>query len=402
MVRSRTGLWGWVVAAALLPSLPAASAQEEEVLLEDDFSQLDAGLANGEMVKVENNVLSINLTAEHWWDPLYQSMLFDNADATVKVRLQDPLGGIGETAGLVFWAANGDEFYVLQISDSGTFSVARATPDKWTNPIPWRASDVLKTEPGEWNELRVKTVGRRATIFVNGEEIGTIKGRPPEGGSLMGFYTSVGSEDSKGEFSEFKVVLPPDTAVAEEEDDPSVLYADDFQTLDPGWGSDMGWFGVKDGAMFVQLDPQQSFTPLYRADVFGDVDVSANFKSSVADGGLNCGRAIVFWATDSSTDFWIFELYDNKNIAIFRKSKDRWLKPMPPQQAPDEANIDLAAGVTLRVVTQGRRATVYVNGVECGTIQGQPPEGGAYVGLYGESDATAVTHTFSDFVVKQP
>jgi hypothetical protein len=46
--------------------------------------------------------------------------------------------------------------------------------------------------------------------------------------------------------------------------------------------------------------------------------------------------------------------------------------------------------------------TCYVNGVECGTLQGQPPEGGAYFGLYGESDATAVTHMFYDFKARMP
>jgi hypothetical protein len=389
------------LAVALVLSVAAVSARAQ-VLLEDDFSVLDAGLANGEIVGVEDNTLYIDLTAEHWWDPLYQSVLFENVDASVKARVPDPQGEMGHMAGLVFWALHADEFYVLQISDSGTFAVARATPERWSYPISWRETDALKVEPGEWNELRVVTLGRKATVYINDKEVGSFKGRPPEGGSLIGFYGQVGSEDARIEFSDFKAVTPAE--VPDKEDvDPSVILADNFEMLDPGWGSETGWFGVKDGAMFIQFDPNQSFMPVYAADVVEDVDITVKVKSSIPDGGLNSGRAIAFWVVDPSEDFWLFEIYDNKNVAVFRRVKDRWLKPMSPKQAPNADDIDLAGGNTeLRVVIQGRKVTCYVNGVDCGTIQGQPPEGGSYFGLYGESDATAVTHMFYDFQARIP
>jgi hypothetical protein len=375
---------------------------QDDVLFEDDFATLDSGLEYENFVSVKDNVLSIERPASSVLRVEYQSVLFENVDLTAKVRLADPMGETGAAAGLIFWAKDYTDYYVLQISDSGTFCVARETPQRWLCPIAWRTTDALKTEPGDWNELRVVAVGNHATISINGEEVGKIKGRAPDGGGVIGFYAEGGSDETTLEYSALKAVAPPESAAPAEVDDPSVIVADTFETLDPGWGAEQGWFGVKDGRLFVQFDPKQSYTALYRAEAVDDIDATVKVKVNDGNDDAVSGGAITFWATDPTADFWQFELYDNGNIGVFRRVKDRWLTPMAVKAAPAEARVNPAGPNELRVVTKGRKATFYLNGVEVGTINGQPPKGGSFFGLYGESGDAGVTVEFSDLVVKKP
>lgn len=390
------------VAAALLVAAAAPARAQEDVLLEDDFSTLDSALEFENFVTVKDNVLSIQRPANSLLRVEYQSILFENVDLTAKVRLADPTGETGAATGVIFWAKDYTDYYVVEISDAGTFCVARETPQRWLYPIAWRTTDALKTEPGEWNDVRVVAVGSHATISINGQEVGMIRGRAPDGGGLIGFYAEAGSEETTLDYSALKVVAPPEAADAGEIEDPSVIFADKFESLDPGWGAEQGWFGVKDGHLFVQFDPKQSYTALYRAEAVEDVDATVKVKVNDGDDEAVSGGAITFWATDPNADFWQFELYDNGNIGVFRRVKDRWLTPMAVKAAPAEAHVDPAGTNELRVVTKGRKATFYLNGVEVGTINGQPPKGGSFFGLYGESGDSAVTVEFSDFVVKKP
>jgi hypothetical protein len=55
----------------------------------------------------------------------------------------------------------------------------------------------------------VVTKGNQATIFINGKEVVSFTGQPPQGGSLIGFIVSSGPEGSNSvAFSNFQVVQP--------------------------------------------------------------------------------------------------------------------------------------------------------------------------------------------------
>lgn len=389
-----------LAAAAILSC--SASLHAQEVLLEDDFSSLDPSLKNEGIVSIADNVLSIKLTKGHWWDPIYSAMLFEDADISAKVRLPDPTAEMGAAAGIVFWALNGDDFYLLQFSDSGTCSVARATPEGWTYPMSWRNTEALKIDPEEWNDLRIVTVGRRATVYLNGEKLGTFKGRPPAGGGVVGFYASAGTEDAQADFSALKVTEPPADALGAEPDDPNVILSDNFEMLDAGWGVEAGWFGVKDGHLFIQFGAKEQYNALYMSEQFTDIDVAVKVKMVDGKDDAYCGGAITFWATDASTDFWQFEMYDNGNFGVFRRVGDQWRDVMKLQAPLEAAKFDPTGANELRVVTVGRKATFYINGVEVGTLMGQPPKEKWYFGLFGEAGDAPVTHEFSEVVVKDP
>ena len=57
----------------------------------------------------------------------------------------------------------------------------------------------------------------------------------------------------------------------------------------------------------------------------------------------------------------------------------------------------------LRVVTQGKTATVYVNEKQAASIETDAlPEGGSKIGLYAGSGSEPYSWSFSDLVVRKP
>jgi hypothetical protein len=88
----------------------------------------------------------------------------------------------------------------------GRISVARWAGGRWLEPVPWRDCPEVKKGSGQTNLIKVITRGNQATVNINGKDVVTFKGQPPEGGGLIGFYTSGdGKQKAASEFSDLKV-----------------------------------------------------------------------------------------------------------------------------------------------------------------------------------------------------
>lgn len=392
-------------AAALLVVLIVAAglpARAQEVLFEDDYSALDPGIGEGDdTLNVKDGALFRKLEPNMWWRSFYQSMVFEDADITIKVQLPDWSAEQGAGVGVMFWGVSADEMYVFEISDSGTFAVRRFAPNRFLFPVYWRTSDAIKTDPGAWNELRIVTRGNWATVSINGKELAKFKGHPPQGGSLVGLFFETGqSAADEGHFSALKVTEPAPGAAPPAED-PNVLLKDDFTTLDPGWGAESGSFGVKDGKMFVTPEVDKVWTKFWEGDVFsGDFDASIKVHIKRNNNEEFPMGSLVFWATGWD-DYWGFQLYPDGTIGVIHWLKSRWLYPMKGKAAPAEAKFDPNGMTELRVVTEGRKATFYVNGVNVGTVSGMPPKEGSYFGTYNESSKSGATIEYDDLMIKK-
>ena len=100
-----------------------------------------------------------------------------------------------QTAGIIFWAADLDNFYVFEIQVSGAFCVAEALAEQ--------NLDVCRAVAGqrgnskrEWAwrmRCAFKHVGKTATFFINDQQVGTFTGTPPGGRSQVGFFTGSSS-----------------------------------------------------------------------------------------------------------------------------------------------------------------------------------------------------------------
>jgi hypothetical protein len=394
-----------LVAALSCGSVGSALAAPGDVLFEDDFAAVDAAFGEAsDFVNVENNQLVNTLEPNQWGRFLYESMLFDDVDAAVTVQFDNMGSEDAAAVGLMFWAASVDECYILEIAADGAFAVRRFFDNRYLTALPFRASEAINTQPGASNELRVVTVGNHATLYINGQQVASFQGRVPEGGSLVGLYTESFEQPVVARFAELKVTEPAAPTSSIPASDPAVILADDFTSLHPRWGIETEWLRIVDGRLAVEFNPQETYTNLTALETIeGDFDAAATVSISAEPGAATsvASAAIAFWAKDNS-DYYTFSVYHDGTIGVHRRVNNRWLNPLKVQAAPAGANVDVAAGVELRVVTSGRKATLYVNGVAVGTITGQPPQGESLVGLYGQSGDAASISMFDELTVRRP
>jgi hypothetical protein len=388
-----------LVFVALGPAAPARAADEPEVLFEDDFQTLEPSLGESNDYQwVKDKVFFKKLAAERSWAGLYQSFVFENADIAIKARFPQAAAKSGAAVGIAFWARDATDYYTLEVTDGGAYRVSHNVRGRWLFPVPIRKCPPLKTDPREWNDLRVVTLGRQAEFYVNGEKLITIAGQPPEGGGSLGPYFETGTEEGVAEFMALKVVQPTGEPLAAPSQDPQVLFADDFSAADPAWGEQVANKGVRNQTFYFQLNADEHWKQLNEAQLFEDFD--ATVKARLRDGDADASADLVFWAKDYN-DHYVFTVYTDGQFAVHRWVKDRWLTPLSARRS-DQAKFDLSDWTDLRVVAQGRKVKLMIGGVEVATLTGQPPPGGSQIGLRGQAGKQPCTVEFSSLVVRKP
>ena len=120
-------------------------------------------------------------------------------------KSDDPAWG----GGLVFWAKDESNYYALLVSGDGQFSVRRYVNDRALTPVDWSENAAIKKGVGQVNELRIVTRGYQATAYINGTQVTTFNGQPPDGGSLIGVKGSSAEKSQiTWEFADLKVTKP--------------------------------------------------------------------------------------------------------------------------------------------------------------------------------------------------
>lgn len=190
----RRTLAGLVLGVML--SLAAAGGWAAAILYEDKFSELDPGWGEANPIYgVKGGKLVLTPEAKTGYTLLNQAQFFPNdIDASVTVSLvksDDPSFG----AGLVFWAKDYTEYYTLLVNGDGWFAVNRYINGRFLLPVAWRQNPAVKKGLGVSNLVRIVTKGNQGTIFLNGQQILTFSGQPPQGGTLIGVR---GSSPDKG------------------------------------------------------------------------------------------------------------------------------------------------------------------------------------------------------------
>ena len=163
------------------------------------------------------------------------------------------------------------------------------------------------------------------------------------------------------------------------------LYEDNFTSLDSSWGVADGRLNVKDGKLTLKPALNTTRSILNQSNVFDDADIS--IEVSMLTGDTNVPGGLIFWAKDLS-DFYCLCIDATGHFKISRYVTDRWLQPV--RWTENEA-INKGTGQVnkLRVVTKARQATAYINDKQIMTFNGQPPRGGACVGISGGSAANS-------------
>jgi glucose/mannose transport system substrate-binding protein len=160
-----------------------------------------------------------------------------------------------------------------------------------------------------------------------------------------------------------------------------VLYEDNFTNLDPSWGTPGEILSVKEGKLVLKPALNTTQSVLNQANVFEDADTEVTITLSNGDPVVSGG--LTFWAKDYS-NFYCLCIDANGLFKISHFVIDRWLNPVGWTES-DAINRGIGQTNKLRVVTKGRQATAYINDKEVVTINGQPPQGGGCVGIFGGS-----------------
>jgi hypothetical protein len=199
-------LRGACVAGMLIAASLSARAAEPKILYEDKFAKLDAGWqAPTNFVSATDGKLTIHPPTSGSQVLQHQGFIVDDATISAQVRSvanQDQANGVG----IAFWAENYGSYYAFLITPNGQYAVYRLTKNRWLQPVSFRTSGLIKKGLKEDNQLQVTVKGNTATLFINGKEVNSITGQPPEGGGFTGLYACSGpKERSVVEFKDFKV-----------------------------------------------------------------------------------------------------------------------------------------------------------------------------------------------------
>ena len=199
------------LAMAMAVVLLAVSASlAGKVLFADKFASLDPSWgAPGPIMDVKEGKLIITPEQNTTQTILNQADVFPNdAESSFAMTfVKAPASTWG--SGLVFWAKDYNEYYAVLINAEGWFSVQRHIADRYLLPVAWRESDAIKPGEGVENLLKVVTKGNKATVFINGKEVISFSGQPPQGGTLIGFKVASGPEGSNSvAFSNLQLSQP--------------------------------------------------------------------------------------------------------------------------------------------------------------------------------------------------
>lgn len=381
---------------------PAADFFQDRVLYAADFSTPNSGWGEADYNHYfENNDFVFRPNRDGFYTQLYGYENVTFRDVDVRVMVCEVAGGNDKGVGIAFWATTFEECYVAMLLPDGRVGISRHTQGKWLSPGPWTVQTAVKQGLNQWNELRVVTRGRWAAIYVNDALVCKFQGFPPAGSSYVGLHAASGPQVYTWAFANFVVRKPDESLLPAttpwSATDPTVLFADRFQTLDPAWGAADDQLRVERNGLIVESIADRAYTPLYRGNFFGDCDIRV--KVSEVNGGLDKPAGIAFWAEDYGS-YYVAQIRSDGRFGVWRYHAEAWQVAVEPKVV-DAVKPGLNEENELRVVTRGTTATVYVNGTRVASFAGDPPPGGGIVGLHAESGGTPYRWRFTDFSVRQ-
>ena len=206
MTRRMAALVGGLAALLLL----VTAAWAGKTVFEDKFANLDPAWGSpGPIMNVKDGKFVITPEKNTTQTILNQANIIPNdmeaSYALTFVQAPAPTWG----SGLVFWAKDYDEYYAVLMNAQGWFAVQRHVAGRYLLPVAWREAEVIKKGAGAENQVKVTTKGNQAAVAINGKEVISFNGQPPEGGSLIGFKVASGAEggNSAG-FANLKIIQP--------------------------------------------------------------------------------------------------------------------------------------------------------------------------------------------------
>lgn len=386
--------WTFANLAVRKQSAPHKAKPDPAALFTDDFSTINPKWSD-ESASVHDNHFILTATPGRTAARFYERKF---SDIEARVTLTSIVGNAeGHAAGMTFWGTP-NSFYMARLHANGKIGVARRTRDTTLSPVEDRPHEAVKKGLGATNELRVVTSGNLATIFVNGQQAFAFKGHPPARESLIGLGAEAGDESSIWAFSDLKVFqgpAPPKTEPA----DPTLLYTDNFRTLDSAWGLADEYQRVANGKFVLTPAANKPYMRLYHSELYDDIDLRVKISQTKGDPKERAG--VVFWSRGTSDLYVYLFSADNGSILRNRKVAGDWTGSNTFLKL-GAANQGLGKVNELRIVTSGKMVKLYLNDKLMDEFESDPPKNGSLIGFYGESGKEPCTYEFSNLSVRKP
>jgi hypothetical protein len=171
----------------------ASAACPGTMIFQDAFASPDANLnlaaSAGMQFTTQGGKGELTIQQANWGQMVEYAGLYGDADVCATFGTQATDKAEGQMAGLIFWAADYNNLYLLEFNVStGQFEFAQRTGGNWVLTATSTPSAAVEKGMGKTNTLRVQTKGTVATLYVNGQQVETLSGQPPAGGGYVGFY----------------------------------------------------------------------------------------------------------------------------------------------------------------------------------------------------------------------
>jgi hypothetical protein len=154
---------------ALMLASPALACKGAETLLRDDFTDEDPAwnIEANNAATIGNGVLTLKSDAGHFQNLMYQGMNFPEADVCVTLIAPNGKPSPDTQGGIGIWT--GKAWNYIYITTDGNAGVAGLQDGSWTNPVPMRKSDAIKTGNDAARPLRDHIHKRQAVRQVQGD-----------------------------------------------------------------------------------------------------------------------------------------------------------------------------------------------------------------------------------------
>lgn len=386
----------------------------------DDFKSADPGWELGKSASYVDGQLAIKAAPNSAFSVLYRSLLYKNATICLDVKTPIAINNSNDGAGLIFWAANYANYYLVKVMVDGRYRISRLLNSDWLTVVPNTKFEGLKQGYGVVNRIKVSTAGNFATLYLNDRKVLDFKGQPPRLGGSVGMYGKSEKEQPnewrfldiavvKSPASQAMTVAAPSEAVTKEmlaacNLGPHAAFADDFKANDPGWnavdGDGTGYYA--NGHFVVKPMENKVARVLNLTLVYKDLTVCSDLISPAQIKAANdTAGGVAFWATGNANNYYA-AIYPDGSYSIGRRV-DGQIISVVPKTSVDAVKKGPGAQNRLKLVLNNTLGTLYINDIKVREFRGQPPPNGSSIGLYAESEAGQRTEwEFTGLVVTEP
>src|SRR5579872_5785799 len=141
----------------------AACKPSGNVRFQDQFDVLAPAWGAYQNYHVANGKLVIQPPAGYNTSTINNNSLYDDVDICVEMTVSPPVMK-GNCGGIIFWAADYDNYYTVQISTDGQASVWRRQKGKWLSQVAQQDFSAVRKLANQVNEIRVVTAGSKAKL----------------------------------------------------------------------------------------------------------------------------------------------------------------------------------------------------------------------------------------------